>query len=119
MTIATFRTDFPEFTDVVKYPDAMITFWSTIAEAQVSLDRWGDIRPQAVELFTAHHLMMAYNNKLGKRIAIQQSKAVGDVSVSHDTVTSAELNAGHWNLTTYGQMFIRLARMYGAGCIQL
>lgn len=119
MVIATFRTNFPLFADAVKYPDAMITFWSTIAEAQVALDRWGDIRSQAVELFTAHHLIIAADGNIGKQTGIQSNKSVGDVSVGYDTQLSGELNAGHWNLTTYGKMFIRLARMYGAGCIQL
>lgn len=119
MTIATFRSDFPAFASTVTYPDAMIMFWSGIAEAQVALDRWGDIRTQAVELYTAHHLIIAADGNIGKQTGIQSSKAVGDVSVGYDTQLSGELNAGHWNLTTYGKMFIRLARMYGAGCIQL
>lgn len=119
MNIATFRANFPEFTDITKYPDSMITLWSTIATAQIVSDKWGDIVNQAIELYTAHNVLLAYNNKLGKRTAIQQSKSVGNVSVSHDTTSSIELNAGHWNLTTYGQMFIRLSRLYGAGCVQL
>jgi len=29
------------------------------------------------------------------------------------------LNAGHWNLTVYGTRFIRFAKMFGAGPIQI
>jgi hypothetical protein len=119
MIIATFRANFPEFVDVTKYPDSMITFWSGIAEAQIVSDRWGDIISQAIELHTAHHVYLAYDGKRGKQTAIQSAKSVGNVSVSHDTTSSIELNAGHWNLTNYGKMFVRLSRMYGAGCIQL
>lgn len=119
MIIATFRTNFPEFADATKYPDSMVTFWSTIAEAQIVSDRWGDILSQSIELYTAHHLLIAYDNKRGKQTGIQSNKSVGDVSVGYDTTSSIELGAGHWNLTSYGKMFIRLSRLYGAGCIQL
>jgi hypothetical protein len=47
------------------------------------------------------------------------SKTVGSVTVAYDTAQTAEKDAGYWNLTTYGKQFIRLARMFGAGCIQL
>ena len=119
MDIAQFRLNFPQFSDTTKYPDSMVTFWSIIAEAQVSLDRFGDIRSQAVELYTAHHLIIASDGNIGKQTGLVSNKSIGDVSVGYDTSSTIELNAGHWNTTTYGKMFIRLARMYGAGCIQL
>lgn len=119
MNIAQFRIDFPAFTDVVKYPDTMVTFWSGIAEAQVSLDRWGDIRNQGVELYTAHHLLIESDSKVGKQTGVQSNKSVGDVSVGYDTTIGSELTAGHWNLTFYGKAFIRLSRMFGVGAVQL
>lgn len=119
MNIAQFRLDFPLFADTTKYPDAMVTFWGNIAEKQIIEDRWGDIYTQAVELYTAHSLVLATDAKIGKTTGLQNSKAVGDVSVGYDTTSTIELNAGHWNLTIYGRQFIRLARMYGAGCVQL
>lgn len=119
MDIAQFRLNFPLFANTTKYPDSMVTFWSTLAEAQIVVDRWGDVYSQAVELYTAHHLIIAADGNIGKQTGLQNNKAIGDVSVGYDTTSTIELNAGHWNLTTYGRMFIRLARMYGAGCIQL
>jgi hypothetical protein len=119
MDIATFRANFPLFADTVKYPDTMITFWSTIGEDNVALDRWGGIRSQAVELYTAHHLIIASDSNIGKQTGLVSNKSIGDVSVGYDTSATLELNAGHWNTTMYGKMFIRLARMYGAGCVQL
>lgn len=43
------------------------------------------------------------------------SKTVGPASVSFDTQLAGELGAGHWNLTTYGQRYYRLADMMGSG----
>lgn len=119
MNITQFRLDFPLFANTTKYPDAMVTFWSNLAEKQIIEDRWGDIYIQAVELHTAHHLIIASDGNIGKQTGLTNSKSIGDVSVGYDTTSTIELNAGHWNLTTYGRMFIRLARMYGAGCVQL
>lgn len=119
MDTAQFRLNFPLFVDTVKYPNDMVAFWSTIAESNVAIDKWGDIRNQAVELYTAHHLILASDSDIGKQTGLLNSKSIGDVSVGYDTGSTSELNAGHWNTTTYGKMFIRLARMYGAGCIQL
>lgn len=119
MDIAQFRIDFPAFANATTYPDSMITFCATIAEAQIIEDRWGVIYSQAVGLYTAHHLVMVSDSSVGKTTGLQNSKSIGDVSVGYDTGSTIELNAGHWNLTNYGRTFIRLARLYGAGCVQL
>ncbi|MBX9696911.1 MAG: DUF4054 domain-containing protein [Alphaproteobacteria bacterium] len=47
------------------------------------------------------------------------SKSVGGVSVGYDSTAQSEKDAGWWNRTTYGQQFIRLVRIFGAGAIQL
>lgn len=127
MVIATFRTHFPEFASTVNYPDAMITFWSTIAEKMVRQCRWDDMYESGVELFTAHSIVLAKSNVdasavgglPGQVSGPTQSKTVGSASVSYDTNASLELNAGHWNMTTYGKQFIHLARLFGAGAVQL
>lgn len=127
MVISDFRTEFPEFSDTTKYPDAQITFWSSIAEQQVVLNIWGDLYSFGVKLYTAHEITLAYQAKLtastggnpGTFGGIAQSKAVGGVNVSYDTQSTSEKDAGYWNLTNYGKQFLRLARMFGAGGIQL
>jgi hypothetical protein len=45
-------------------------------------------------------------------------KTVDKVSVTYDTASAMEEDAGHWNLTVYGTRFIRLARMVGTGGMQ-
>lgn len=128
MDNAQFRKDFPEFADPVKYPDSQITFWGSVAEKLVSLDAWGiDMRPTGVELYVAHEITLAGQNSAaganggvpGSSGGIASSKTVGSVSVSYDSANTSEKDAGWWNLTTYGKQYIRLARMFGAGCMQL
>lgn len=123
----TFRTNFPEFTSTVIYPDSQLTFWGAIAEKMVNLDRWGDMKPFGVELFVAHQLVIMKQNvdasnaggTPGQTLGAATSKSVGEVSVGYDANVSMEVNAGHWNLSVYGKQFIRLLRMFGMGAVQL
>jgi len=127
MINSTFRADFPEFESTIKYPDSMLTFWGTLAENLILIDRWQDMKPFGVELFVAHQLVTASMNIKanevdglpGQFLGPANNKSVGEVSVGYDTNMSMELGAGHWNLTSYGKQFIRLARMFGAGAVQL
>lgn len=126
MNIATFRQNFPEFTQAL-YPDPMVQFWSDFGEQMVIEKRWGVQKPYGVQLFTAHHLVMAKGNVdastngalPGQTTGPTASKAVGSASISYDTNSTLEMGAGHWNMTSYGKMFIRLARMFGSGAVQL
>lgn len=127
ITSSTFRTDFPEFESEVMYPTTMITFWLSIADKMILVDRWDEMKDFGVELFVAHQVTLAKTNLNakavgglpGQNLGPANSKSVGEVSVGYDTNMSMELGAGHWNLTTYGKQFIRLARIFGAGAIQL
>lgn len=127
MIIADFRAEFPEFSDTAVYPDAQLTFWATIAERQVVQRLWCDLYTFGVKLYVAHEITIATQNKQasaaggtpGQSGGIANSKAVGAVSVGYDANVAAEKDAGWWNLTNYGKQFIRLARMFGAGCLQL
>jgi Protein of unknown function (DUF4054) len=126
-TIATFRASFPEFADIAVYPDVMITLWSTFATAQVNCNRWGDQTLMGVSLYTAHELVLAAQNQKagviggtpGQQAGPANSKTVGTVTASYDASTTTEKDAGYWNLTTYGKQFIRLARIFGSGAVQL
>lgn len=127
LDVAKFRTDFPEFADASRYTPAMLNFWSGIGEKVVSPDRWGDLYNQGLELFTAHNIVLAAGNKAaaaqgsmpGQSNGVLTSKKVGSVGVTYDNTSSVELDAGHWNQTTYGRQYIRLARLLGQGCYQL
>lgn len=127
MDIATFRDNFPEFADIAAYPDAQVTFWSTIAERMVVENVWCDMYDFGVQLYTAHELVLARQNAQtaavgglpGQGGGIASSKTVGSVSVNYDPNTTTEKDAGWWNLTNYGKQFFRLMNIFGAGCIQL
>lgn len=127
MDIPAFRTAFPEFADTTVYPTSMINFWVTVAEAQVCQKRWKIMWTQGVNLYVAHEITLAAQNTKaaqvggtpGQQGGIASSKTVGSVTVQYDPQTSTEKDAGYWNLTTYGKQFIRLARIFGAGAVQL
>jgi Protein of unknown function (DUF4054) len=127
MDLSQFRADFPEFADVVAYPNAMLTTWSTVAEKLVNEDAWQDCYSLGVNLLTAHNLVIAKTNQnaaavggvpsgLSGQIA---SKTVGSVTAQYDTQAAAEKDAGMYNTTIYGKQFIHYARLFGAGAIQL
>lgn len=127
MDIPAFRTAFPEFQNTVTYPSEMITFWATIAEQQVLACVWRTMVTQSVQLYVAHEITLAAQNaKLaasggvpGTSGGVANTKTVGSVSVGYDSEATSEKDAGYWNLTNYGKQFIRLARIFGAGAIQL
>lgn len=127
MDKAAFRSEFPEFADVSVYPDPQLDFWAALAEQMVVQNVWNDCYTLGVKLYVAHEITLAFQNKKasdsggpsGGSGGPAQSKTVGAVSVSYDTNVTSEKDAGWWNLTTYGKQFIRLARIFGAGCIQL
>lgn len=119
-----FRVAFPEFGDKQVYPSGSVQFWLADAIANVNADAWGASTAKGVYLYLAHQLLMK-----GRRAAKGQapsqvsgpiaSKAVGSVSVSYDTASTAETGAGWWNSTQYGKEFFRLSRIYGSGPIQI
>ncbi|GAA7770968.1 hypothetical protein RN01_29820 [Cupriavidus sp. SHE] len=127
MTPEQFRLDFPEFADDTKYTDASVEFWLTVSESLVNPCRWGVLTDQGIELCTAHHLVLAARDEAtaaiggtpGQVTGPQSSKAVDKVSASYDTGAATIDDAGMWNLTTYGVRYLTLARLMGAGGMQL
>lgn len=127
LVIAQFRAAFPEFADIVRYPDAQITFWGEFAETMVIECRWGTMWSKGVMLYVAHEITIAAQNQKagviggvpGQFNGPANSKTVGSVTVGYDTQSTTEKDAGWWNSTIYGKQFIRLARIFGAGVVQL
>jgi len=127
VTAASFRTDFPEFASTTTYPDATVNFLAGLSANLLDATRWGALLDYGTELFIAHNLVLsaqsvkssAAGGVPGASSGLTSSKAVDKVSVSYDTASAAVDGAGNWNLTTYGTRYIQLARMIGAGGIQL
>lgn len=127
MNVQTFRTDFPAFADTTVYPDAQVNFYLGLGTKLLSSPRWDDLRDYGLELFVAHNLVLAAKDveasaagdHPGLETGSVASMAVDKVNISFDNNASLDEKAGHWNLTTYGKQFIRLARMAGTGGVQL
>lgn len=125
--ITAFRAAFPEFADIVVYPSAMINFWAGLAQAQVRLCVWKKQWLVGVQLYVAHEITLAAQNQKiglnggmpGTSGGVPNNKTVGSVTVGYDSQATSEKDAGYWNLTNYGKQFIHLARIFGAGAIQL
>jgi hypothetical protein len=137
-TPISFRAHFPEFADTTRYSDATVGFWIGIGEKMLvpSTARWGELLDHGMDLFVAHHVVMAAQAMAqasvgaaapgatrapvpGTQIGVVTAKSIDRVSVSYDVSSSIEPNAGHWNMTIYGIQFIQLAKMVGSGGMQI
>lgn len=127
MDAPTFRQDFPEFADTTAYPNGTVNFYLGLGVKLLPADRWQDVLDYGLELFTAHHLAIATRDQQtaaiggvpGVMTGPQTSKTVDKVSVSYDTNAATYEDAGFWNMSSYGVRFWQLARMVGAGGVQL
>lgn len=125
--VGLFREQFPEFADTSAYPKPQIEMWAGLAERQVRPSIWKDSTLMGVSLYVAHEITLARQNAIAGKIGgmpgtsggIANQKTVGNVSVSYDSQSTSEKNAGYWNLTNYGKQFYRLVKIFGAGAIQL
>ncbi len=127
VTAASFRTSFPEFENSAAYPDDQVEFWIGVAGQLVSEDRWGTLYDFGVELLVAHNLTLGRRDQVavagggvgGASGGVVSSKSVDKVSVSYDTGAATFEGAGDLNTTMYGIRWNRLARMFGAGGLQV
>jgi hypothetical protein len=119
--------DFPEFADADAYPATMLTLWIGVASNLVNACRWGTLATLGLELCTAHYLVLAArdqkaaanNDAPGQVTGVLSSKGVGDVSGSYDVAAVTLADAGFWNQTNYGIRYLSLARLMGAGGLQI
>ncbi|MBD2782533.1 DUF4054 domain-containing protein [Xenorhabdus szentirmaii] len=126
-SVAQFRADFPQFSDIQKFPDAQIQFRLNLADKQLDENRLGDMFVYLAELMVAHYMAlwaadsrsMAGGGTGGANSGVVSSKSVDKVSVSYDTGATLNPNAGFWNNTRYGSEFYELLLAFGAGGIQL
>jgi hypothetical protein len=107
----------------------MITFWSSIGELRLDVERWGDLYTQGLSLFTAHSIVIAKSNVdteaaggsagLGFADMIITTQSVGGVSYSTNTQLLSYEGAGELNATTYGRQLVELAKIVGMMGVQL
>ena len=132
MTPTDFRAIFPEFGPTI-YSDALVTFWLGVAANLINPTRWGSLTNQGTALLTAHYLVMANEasqlsaaqvaaggaGSLGGVIGPETSKSVDGVSVTQDIGSVTLEGGGNFNRTQYGVQYLQLARMMGAGGMQI
>lgn len=127
MDIAQFRLDFPEFSDIVLYPDSMVNFWATLGEKINAIDRFGDVYNNLIELFVAHNLALQRRDIEeseggaipGFTIGAANNKHVGSMSIGYDLKIGDINDAGWWNLTIYGKQYFYLMKLFTHGAYQL
>jgi hypothetical protein len=138
ITVPSFRRDFTEFVDATIYPNTLISYYLRVATVLLNQARFGspsttsDVNQYtewdiAAGVFIAHHLSLemvaiaeaANGGPPGIRPGVISAESVDKVSINYDNAASVDEGAGHWNQTVYGKRFIRFARMFGAGPVQL
>lgn len=117
MDAAQFRGMLPEFSDPIKFPEGSVVFWINYASKTKNAERWGDLLDEGIAFHVAHELTLA--TRKDKSGGVVTSKTVDKVSITRDANIAAVENGGAWNETTYGKRYLMMARMIGAGGLQL
>lgn len=124
---SSFRESMPMFADVSLYPSAQFNFYLNMGKKLLPESCWDDLLDEGLTFYVAHYLTLYERSMLandvggdvGKVVGNETSKSVDSVSKSMDVSSVSLTDAGHWNQTTFGIQFLQLARMIGAGGIQL
>lgn len=127
VTNTSFREAFPAFASPTDYPEALVTFWLNVAGFRHNAERWLDLLDTGIQLFMAHNLALDLNARkaaaagqgAGQIVGALSSVSAKDVSWTRDVNMAVNPKDGHWNLTTYGMQWKEMARMMGAGGIQV
>lgn len=116
MDAAAIKAAFPEFAATA---DPRVTFWLNVAAKRLTSPRWveAELLDEGTQLFVAHHL--ALEAKGADAVAPLASQSVDKVAMAFDNNAASLENAGQWALTSYGVQYLQLARLVGAGGIQL
>jgi hypothetical protein len=127
VTADSFRENYPAFANAETYTAEQIDYYLSLAVLLLNASRWSTLLDLGTSMFLAHNLVLEAKNKAaadngampGGDVGPVNNKSVDKVSVGYDTAAGIQEGAGHWNLTNYGTRFIQLARMVGAGPIQV
>jgi len=127
MDVATFRQQFPEFADTTRYPEPLVAFWLDVVTRMLRPEVWGELLDVGLALALAHHLVVSSRQQgsasagkvPGAVLGAQTSKSVDTVSISYDVAAVTLEGGGFWNKSSYGIQFLGMARLLGAGGVQL
>jgi Protein of unknown function (DUF4054) len=127
ITVNNFRDMLPEFSDSSIYHDETIEVWLGLATSLLDPERWGTMYGMGIALMTAHEMTLDRQAQIvaqrggvpGFGLGTVTAKSINGVSVSYNPQISTLTNGGDWNLTIYGIRFLRFARMFGSGGVQI
>lgn len=112
ITIADFRTRFPEFADETEYPDARIQLFIDDSVEDIGSDenRWCGKYDRAQAYYVAHLLFSGTKTEAGdtgSSVGPISSKTAGGVSVTRATVAKDRSDNDDWlSSTPYGMQFL-------------
>ena len=131
LDVAAFRAAYPAFSNTTIYTDARVSYWLDFAAIMVSGRRWqrSGLQDYGQGLLVAHYLTVAdrfdvatgtYLPALGAGGAVSsESQSADGVSWSEGRDTSAYKDDGQLAASWYGQQFLDLRALIGAGGMQL
>ena len=126
MVVSDFRSTLKEFSNSAQYSDDDINLWIGLASEAINAALVGNRRTIMMCYYIAHHLTLARRDQAaanaatpGQATGLISGKSAGGITISYNNSATTNEKAGHWNLTTYGTRFYSLARMAGAGGVQL
>lgn len=132
-SVEDFLAAYPQFgtktTGEEVVPRVVLESWVKLAHASIHKNRYHDAWEICMGLYIAHWLTLylqtaaAADDPLQKQITaglakgLQSSKSAGDISVSYDfgSINEDFVGWGVYKLTSYGQQFVTMARMYAIG----
>ena len=121
--VALFRTQFPEFSDAVNYPDSMLQMYWDIATCYISDSDYGALsgscRQFAINCMTAHLTKLGTNTEDNEALNFVTSATIDKISVS----VAQPPNRNQWSwwlsLTPYGQQLQALLSVNAVGGMYL
>jgi len=119
--VAAFRSQFPQFADDTKYPDATLSGYFAMATAYVNANDGcslnGDRLQLALNLMTAH-LVVTFGLAAqtgGTNVGVITASTIDGVSITRQVPQSQTAWASFLAPTTYGAQLSALLRIAGAG----
>jgi len=112
-------------------PSYVIGLYCTLASSHLVYNRWNADWYMGMAYFIAHfctlyaqadsdtYLTAAQAATAGLSKGIATSKSAGGVSIGYQPMITGSEDWAQWQLTTYGQRFISMAKCIGAGMILL
>ena len=120
ITVADFRTRFPEFSNVTTYTDATIQLSIDDASLEVS-SVYGDLENVALSYLSAHFLTLsteATSGDFGSKGGLA-SESVDGVSTSYSNATIDSQSDQFLLSTIYGQRFLRYKKRLSIGNVRI